>query len=144
MSGPALKKVDSHAAIHEAALNEARELTDMISRFFEHGKADKALEIAYVTVEHWESRTLAHADSEEAGLYKELAEDLPEGKKAVVTLTHDHDLLRRLVAQIKENLANDHIDHEVLQKFYALIQVDQIHNEDEEQCVKQRMKMTNE
>lgn len=135
MSGPGLKKVDSHAAIHEAALNEARELTDMIKGFLDHHQSDKALEVAYITVEHWESRTLAHADSEEAGLYKELVKASPESTNKAVTLTRDHDLLRRLVAEIKEHLSNRHIGYDVLHKFNALIEVDHIHNEDEEQWV---------
>lgn len=138
MSGPGLKKVDSHAAIHEAALNEARELTDLMAKLIHQRQMDKALETAYITVEQWESRTLAHADSEEAGLYQELSSESSEDKENVTRLTRDHDLLRRLVREIKQALADEVINHNVLQKFYALIHVDTIHNEDEEEWVHQR------
>jgi hypothetical protein len=57
MSGPALKHVDSHSAIHEAALMEAAELTDLLAKVIRKEEMDKALELAFVIVEHWETRT---------------------------------------------------------------------------------------
>src|SRR5690625_3645372 len=70
MSGPGLHHVDSHAAIHEAAIHEAEELNDILAKLLREKELEKALEVAYITVEHWESRTLRHADAEERGLYK--------------------------------------------------------------------------
>lgn len=143
MSGPGLKKADSHAAIHEAALNEARELTDMVRTLLNQGDKEKALEVAYVTLEHWESRTLAHADAEEAGLYQELAGDHPESCQPMIRLTRDHDLLRQLAKEIKDSLAKEEVGIEMLHRFYAMIEVDRLHNQDEEQWVAEQAGVNN-
>lgn len=131
MSGPALKHVDSHSAIHEAALIEAKELTDLLEKVLKNDESDKALELAFVVVEHWETRTLRHAASEEDGLYKELAETSPELKEDIIALTRDHELLRLLVNEIKHLLNSGEVGDEVLQRFQALILVDLLHNQKE-------------
>lgn len=132
MSGPALRKADSHSLIHEAALQEARELTNIFESLLHEDDFARALETAYIAVEHWETRTLAHASAEEDRLYKEIAEESPEWKEKVVALTRDHDLMRLLVGEIKESLANERMDDGVLQRFHALILVDELHNQEEE------------
>ncbi|ASK62636.1 hypothetical protein CFK37_10975 [Virgibacillus phasianinus] len=131
MSGPALKHVDSHNAIHEAALIEATELTELLDRLVTENQGDKALELAFIIVEHWETRTLQHAESEEEGLYKELAAESPELKDSIISLTRDHNLLRLLVKKIKESLDAGGINDQVVQHFQALILVDQLHNQEE-------------
>ncbi|HLS10004.1 hemerythrin domain-containing protein [Lentibacillus sp.] len=128
MSGPALKHVDSHTAIHEAALNEAIELTNMLDNLYQDNQKEKALELAYVLVEQWETRTLAHADAEEEGLYKDLVEEHPELKEDIVALTRDHDLLRLIVDEIRHKLPENGINDAIIQRFQSLIIVDEIHN----------------
>ncbi|SRR5690606_5296653 len=135
MSGPALKKLDSHALIHEAALTEAEELTSLFSRLLLEEETVKAKEVALIIVEHWETRTLKHAEAEEKGLYKEVVENNPDLKEVVIQLTRDHDLLRLLVKEIKELLANNKVDMEILQRFHALLLVDKYHNEEEENVI---------
>ncbi|MFD1039000.1 hemerythrin domain-containing protein [Virgibacillus byunsanensis] len=135
MSGPALRKVESHAMIHEAALQEAEELTNVLENLLKENDMDRALETAYITLEHWETRTLAHAEAEEMGLYKEIAEKSPELKDSVVALTRDHELLRLIVRQIKDILANTGVGVDVLQRFQALILVDKLHNDEEEKVL---------
>lgn len=135
MSGPALKHVDSHSAIHEAALIEAEELTELLEKVLNAGESDKALELAFVIVEHWETRTLRHAASEEEGLYKELVETSPELNDDIVALTRDHELLRLLVNEIKDLLNSGEVGEEALQRFQALILVDLLHNQKEEQIL---------
>ncbi|MDY0396619.1 hemerythrin domain-containing protein [Virgibacillus halophilus] len=135
MSGPGLRHVDSHSAIHEAALNEAVELTELLDQLIKDSILDKAMEVAYVIVEHWETRTLQHAASEEKGLYKELVEEDPAKKNAIVELTRDHELLRLLVKDIKGLLKQKLIDDQVVQRFQALILVDRLHNEAEEEIL---------
>lgn len=135
MSGPALKHVDSHSAIHEAALIEAKELTELLEKVIIADESDKALELAFVIVEHWETRTLRHAASEEDGLYKELAETSPELKEDIIALTRDHELLRLLVNEIKDLLNGGKVGDDVLQRFQALILVDLLHNQKEEQIL---------
>ncbi len=131
MSGPALRKVDSHSSIHEAALEEARELTELFARALELGEREGALELAYITVEHWETRTLQHALSEEEGLYIEAINMKPELHPVIISLTRDHQLLRELVQEIKNLLAGGEVTKEILYRFQALIVLDQLHNRDE-------------
>ena len=131
MSGPALKFVDSHSAIHEAALIEATELTELLEKVMKNEDLEKAIELAFVIIEHWETRTLRHAESEEEGLYKEIVETKPELKDDIVALTRDHDLLRLLVDEIKALLEQGEINDSVLQRFQALILVDLLHNQKE-------------
>lgn len=135
MSGPALKHVDSHAAIHEAALNEAIELNEILENLLKNNEIEKGLEAAYITVEHWETRTLRHAQSEEEGLYKEMVEEKPELKNSIVALTRDHDILRFIVKEIKEKLNKDGFNREVMQRFHALVIVDEFHNQEEERIL---------
>ncbi|WP_259392095.1 hemerythrin domain-containing protein [Paenibacillus thiaminolyticus] len=135
LTGPALKHVDSHSAIHEAALEEAKELTELLESCIEAGKTDEALELAYLIVEHWESRTLQHAQSEEEGLYKEAVERKPHLRDAVLMLTRDHNLMRYLVEEIKELLAEEGAIREAWLRFSALIHIDMLHNRDEERMI---------
>ncbi|MGG6312105.1 hypothetical protein [Paenibacillus macerans] len=139
MSGPSLRKVDSHALIHEAALEEAKELTELLALSLRRGEREKALDIAWIAVEHWESRTLQHAQSEEEGLYVEALEMKPELRDAVVALTRDHNLMRELVARIRERLELGEAGEEVLQRFQALILIDLMHNRDEEEMVEKEV-----
>ncbi|WP_026905817.1 hemerythrin domain-containing protein [Paucisalibacillus globulus] len=135
MSGPGLKHAESHAAIHEAALNEARELNEILAKLIENKDLERALEIAYVTVEHWETRTLRHADAEERGLYKELEEENPELRDSIIALKRDHDTLRFLVKNIKQSLDSEGISIHILEQFYALVHVDVYHNLEEERIL---------
>lgn len=135
MSGPGLKHVDSHSAIHEAALEEAKELNNILARLVKAGQTEKALQTAYIAVEHWETRTLRHAQAEEEGLYKELAEEHPELKAAITALVRDHNTMRYLVKQIKQTLETDGFTEEVLQQFHALVHVDAYHNFEEEKIL---------
>lgn len=131
MSGPSLKKVDAHSSIHEAALNEAKALRGIFQKCLEEGEMEKALQVAEITIEHWEARTLKHAESEEEGLYKELAEENPGLKHLVIQLTRDHDLMRIIVEQMNELLTKNEMDERMISLLDALIIVDSIHNEDE-------------
>ncbi|MGM8364956.1 hemerythrin domain-containing protein [Virgibacillus sp. W0181] len=135
MSGPGLKHIDSHSAIHEAALNEAIELNDILEALLKNNELEKALETAYVVVEHWESRTLQHATAEENGLYKDLVEESPELKDKITALTRDHDILRILIDEIKDMLDEGGFSDAVLQRFQSLVLVDIIHNREEERIL---------
>ncbi|MDQ0197752.1 hypothetical protein [Neobacillus ginsengisoli] len=131
MSGPSLKKQDAHSSIHEAALNEAKELRSLFYKCLKDGEKEKALQVAEIVIEHWESRTLKHAESEEEGLYKELVEENADLNHLVIKLTRDHDLMRRMVEQMKELLIKNEMDERMIALLDSLIIVDSIHNEDE-------------
>ena len=131
MSGPSLKKQDSHSSIHEAALNEAKELRELFRKCIENGEGEKALQVAAVVIEHWESRTLQHAEAEEEGLYKDMVKENPQLERVVHELTRDHDLMRRIVSNMKERLHAEDVDNRMLSLLDSLIIIDEIHNEDE-------------
>lgn len=131
MSGPALRSRDSHSSIHEAALSEAKDLTELIGNLLRDNQDGQAIEVAFILVEHWEGRTLRHAESEEEGLYNELMTKSPELKETIISLTRDHQLMRLLVKEIKDLLVNGGVNQEVLHRFYSLIFIDLLHNQDE-------------
>ncbi|PWU66720.1 hypothetical protein DLJ74_20145 [Gracilibacillus dipsosauri] len=131
MSGPALRKVDSHSAIHDAALQEARELTNVIERFWRNGNKERALKTAFITIEHWQTRTLAHADAEEEGLYQEIAAQSSEKHEKIMGLKRDHDLMRGIVSDLKEELSTNGMNEGIIQQLHALIIIDELHNQDE-------------
>lgn len=131
MSGPSLKKVDAHSSIHEAALNEAKELRELYRHCLKKEKQEKALQVAEITIEHWETRTLKHAEAEEEGLYKEMMEENPDLTEVVVQLTRDHNLMRNVVGQMKEYMMQKRVGEEFIRFMDALIVIDEIHNEDE-------------
>lgn len=82
---------------------------------------------------------MQHAQSEEEGLYVEALERNPQLKDVIVALTRDHQLLRELVAEIKDRLEQGEVGEEVLQRLQALILVDQLHNRYEEDMVENEM-----
>lgn len=131
MSGPSLKKQESHSSIHEAALNEAKELKDLFRKCLEDGERERALQVAGIAIEHWETRTLKHAEAEEDGLYKEMVEENPELEQLIIQLTRDHDLMRRIVETMKESLQTQKADYRMITLLESLIIIDEIHNEDE-------------
>jgi hypothetical protein len=126
-----ISKQKSHSSIHKAAINKAMELVEMLDRLLKEEQFTKALEVAFILVEHWETRTLQHSELEEEGLYRDLVKESPELKETIIALTRDHQLLRLLVMEINGILMNAVVNNEVLQRFQALILVDLLHNQDE-------------
>jgi len=131
LSGPSLRKKDAHSSIHEAALNEAIELRTLFQKCLEDGDKEKALQVIEVTIEHWESRTLKHAEAEEEGLYKDIVEANPDMLTTVIQLTRDHDLMRRIVDNLKNLLQSDEPNQRMITLLDSLVIIDQIHNDDE-------------
>lgn len=131
MSGPSLRKRDAHTSIHEAALHEAQELTHLFQQCLANHDEQKAIQVADILIEHWETRTLRHAEAEEEGLYREIVSEHPELQETVIQLTRDHDLLRRIVEQLKDRLLSHTADESMAAMFESLIIIDEIHNEDE-------------
>jgi hypothetical protein len=131
LSGPSLRKVDAHTSIHEASLNEAKELNELFQMCLKENQAKKAFRIAEVIIEHWETRTLRHAEAEEEGLYLEMVEGNPELQNLVIQLTRDHDLMRTIVERMKKLQANNEISEEMIKLQESIVIIDSIHNEDE-------------
>lgn len=132
MSGPSLNKLTAHRSIHDGALTEGRDLLRVIDKVFQEGNVEQAKIGADALVEHWETRTIAHADAEEDGFYKKKLKENPDIELTLAMLKRDHDLLRTLVIEIKQLLAEDGINNEVIDRFKAIYVLVQIHNRDEE------------
>jgi uncharacterized protein with von Willebrand factor type A (vWA) domain len=92
---------------------------------------EKAFQVAVVIVEHWETRTLKHAEAEEEGLYLEMIKENPELHHLVIQLTRDHDLMRRIVEKLKVKLSRNEVNAKMVSLMDSLIVIDSIHNEDE-------------
>jgi len=135
MSGPALKQADSHSSIHEAAIGEAQQLTALLRNCMAKEAFEEAYETACIALEHWETRTLAHAEAEEEGLYREIAELRSDWREIVIGLTRDHELMRQLAAEIRQTLAEEAVDDGVVRRFEAMILIDLLHNREEERMV---------
>lgn len=135
MSGPALKQLQAHRAIHEGGLSGAVGKTELMIEFLQEGDMKSADRAADELVEYWKSRVISHADAEEEGLYLEIKKENPELEKAITQLTRDHDLIRIIVQDIEDLRVTEKISPTVLQKFYALLVVNEIHSRDEERLL---------
>lgn len=135
MVGPALKHLHSHHAIHQGARSGAIQKTDHFIELFNGGEMEDANLVADDLLDYWETRVISHADVEEAGFYQEKVEQNPDLKEVVIKLARDHDLLRIIVQDIHEIRKEHGLNEEVLQKFYSLITVNEIHSRDEERLL---------
>ncbi|HIS29505.1 MAG TPA: hypothetical protein IAA78_08570 [Candidatus Avamphibacillus intestinigallinarum] len=135
MVGPALRKQHSHKSIHDGAHAEASELTEIVERLFEEQRAEECLKAGEMLIEFWQTRVIAHADSEEeeGGLYHEMKEKEPALRDDIIQLTRDHDILRKLVSELEKDVPEKKaIEQEHLHKFRALLIVNEIHSRSEE------------
>lgn len=132
MSGPSLRKLDAHHAIHEGAFSEAKQLTEMLNQLVSEKRSEEATEAADALIEHWEMRIIGHADSEEEGFYPDVLEQEPELRDTITMLKRDHDLLRIFAKEIREILKGKGVTKEVLDRFSALLLVNEVHSREEE------------
>lgn len=133
MSGPGLNQKDAHHAIHQAAFREAEQLTLTLRHTLRTGDQQHATWVAAVLIEHWQTRTLRHADAEETGWYREILAERPELQNDVIALTRDHELLRILLAEIQGILSVRGIAAGVVERFEAMLLLNGIHSRSEEQ-----------
>lgn len=132
-SGPSLTRRDAHHAIHEAAFTEAEELTCLLRQAAQASDHERALHLVGVLVEHWQTRTLRHAEAEEQGWYRDIARERPDLQTDIVQLTRDHDLLRRLLGEIELIVAVRGWVTGIVERFEAMLLVNAIHSREEEQ-----------
>ncbi|AGT31098.1 hypothetical protein M493_03960 [Geobacillus genomosp. 3] len=131
MGGPSLRKLDAHRSIHHGAFAEAKRLTDLLEKLYDERRSEHLAEVADALAEHWEKRVIAHAEAEEEGFYREKAGEGEDLAETVARLKRDHDLMRKLIAEIRERLP-EQVDGEVLTRFHALLHINRIHSADEE------------
>ena len=132
MSGPSLKQLHAHRSIHDGAYSEGREMVELLCKLYQDNRLEHARMAADALVEHWETRTLAHAESEEEGFYLEKSRVSPELAEKVLMLKRDHDLMRILVKEIKQFLADDTISENVIDRFKSLFFLVRVHSVEEE------------
>lgn len=135
MTGPALKQLQSHRAIHEGGLSGAIGKTEMLIDFLQEGDQENAERAANDLVDYWKTRVISHADAEEDGFYQEIVNENPSMEKSIVQLTRDHDLIRIIISDIESLRETDWMSPSVLQKFYALLVVNEIHSREEERLL---------
>lgn len=135
MSGPSLRQLHAHHAIHEGALSGAIAKTEEIEDLLRAKEYEVALQAADHLLEYWETRIISHADAEEEGFYLEMLEKNPDLEDTVAKLTRDHDLLRIIAEDIKKMLKEEGLTYEVMKQFHALLVVNAIHSRDEERLL---------
>ncbi|NMP23970.1 hemerythrin domain-containing protein [Sulfobacillus harzensis] len=106
MSGPALRQVTSHRAIHENAWHEVQEALKMAEALLFRDDRERFAEVAEVFLEVAEARVLVHAHEEETGLYLEWIEVNPDIHPRIKTLKHEHRALRRFATDLEEAMVN--------------------------------------
>lgn len=136
MSGPALRQLHSHKAIHEGGLSGAIMKTDDLLEYVEQGETEMVGQACDHLLDYWKTRVISHADAEEEGFYKQMVEEKPELERDIIQLTRDHDLMRILVADIEALREEDPaVTPEILQKFQGLIVVNELHSREEERLL---------
>ncbi|UOF91858.1 hemerythrin domain-containing protein [Fodinisporobacter ferrooxydans] len=132
MSGPALKQLHAHHAIHQGTFTEAEEIMEIIRQLCLQGSTDRALELSHILMEHWETRTLAHAEAEEEGFYLEKIQENPELTTLITKFKRDHELVKILVNETKELLQQREINQAILTRLEAILAIVEIHSREEE------------
>lgn len=132
MSGPSLRQLHAHHAIHQGALSGALTKTEEVEDLLRAKEFEVARQAADHLLEYWETRIISHADAEEEGFYQEMLEQKPELKETVADLTRDHEIMRLVAADIKKLLVEEGVSYEVMKQFHALLVVNAIHSREEE------------
>ncbi|MCL4318515.1 MAG: hypothetical protein M1596_01245 [Firmicutes bacterium] len=104
MSGPALRRQDSHRLIHQMAWSEAQDILNVLKSLWDQGNVDRVAQTAEVFLEHIETRILSHAVEEETGLYGEWRAMNDEWAPMIASLVADHEALRQTAQHINSAL----------------------------------------
>jgi len=102
MVGPALTRLSSHRAIHEAAWAEAEQIVAWARRAYGEQANDLFARTVEAFLVHVETRIFSHAEEEERGLDPTWLTNHPEKTSTVEELRHEHDTLRRMAQDIDE------------------------------------------
>lgn len=131
MSGPSLYKLQAHKSIHDGVVFEGKELLDLLIKVHGENHEEHSKMTAEALIEHWETRLIAHADSEEESFYDEKIKENPPLQEQITKLKRDHDLFRILIKEIKELMENG-VNEQIIDRFKTIYVLAQIHNEQEE------------
>ncbi|MET3111233.1 hypothetical protein [Salinicoccus halitifaciens] len=138
MVGPALRKFDSHKAIHDAGLGGAKERIEGMRELLEKKEYDHLAEEIESFIEFVEGKIIVHADTEEEdeGLYTIAVKNDPGLHDKVQHLIRDHDLMRVIAGKMKDELGREKPDYRQLIDFAnSVIIINEIHSRDEEEAL---------
>src|SRR5699024_2483270 len=113
-----------------------KSLTADMIQLYNAGEAKDALQTARMLLKHWEEKIIAHADTEDEGLYPDLLQKDETDKKGIHMMMHDHDLFRQIAASIKETLDQDNkVTQEMNNKFTSTIIINKLHHKGKEKYI---------
>ncbi|MGG5253991.1 hemerythrin domain-containing protein [Neobacillus sp. SM06] len=135
MSGPSLRKKKAHHSIHDGIYTEARDLTNLLKKVISENQFEHLNELTEALIEHWETRTLAHAVAEEEGFFVEKLAAEPELEEMIIKLKRDHQLMKMIIEQIKQSIASEGVTENAIRGFDALLVLFLLHNEEEEKSL---------
>ncbi len=135
-SGPALKQLTAHRAIHDGAQVEAKALTTNVIQLFHSKEKEACLTAAKELLKNWEEKIIAHADAEDEGLYQELLARDDVSNQSLYMLMRDHDLFRKIAARIKDKIEEQgEVTQENIYELTTLIVLNDFHHEGEEESL---------
>ncbi len=137
MSGPALRGVESHHAIHQTAWYEAEEALEAAETLHVASDGARFARVAEVFLEVVEARILAHAAEEEAGLYREWLEADDGVRSAVNLLMLEHDTLRHLALAVEAAMVEKEHDA-ALSRMREFLEASAAHSRHEEAILRGR------
>ncbi|CAM4177189.1 hypothetical protein [Lacicoccus alkaliphilus] len=138
MVGPALRKFDSHKAIHDAGLGGAKERIEGMRGLLEKKEYAHLAEEVDSFIEFVEGKIIVHADTEEEenGLYTVAVKNDPGLHDKVQHLIRDHDIMRIIAGKMKDEIRREDPDYQQLIDFAnSVIIVNEIHSRDEEEAL---------
>ncbi|AIQ18320.1 hypothetical protein H70357_17720 [Paenibacillus sp. FSL H7-0357] len=97
MTGPSLRQLHAHHAIHQGGLSGAIAKTEEVEELLEAKEIEVARQAADHLIEYWETRIISHADAEEDGLIPEVIHQFHA--LLVVNSIHSRDEERLLLAE---------------------------------------------
>lgn len=131
MSGPALRNLSSHHAIHETGYQEAWEAFELAQKLDKSPPYEGLTSVVEVFLEIVSARILNHAAEEEQGLYEEWNHKGAIKPAEIAQLTREHDSLRELARALELRIKEGRYD-EVLPQMSRLLETSSIHSRHEE------------
>ncbi len=135
MSGPALREVKSHHAIHEMAWNEAFAAWQLAQEAQRLGQTEVFARIVEVFLQAMEGRILVHAQDEEEGLYQEWLMISGNWESVVRGLIQEHTTMRPLSLELESAMvAQDYAKAVALMTHW--LELSSRHSQHEEEVIR--------
>lgn len=134
MSGPALRQPAAHHAIHQAAWQDAEEALELAAAMLAASRGDEFARMVEIFLEVVATRILAHAQEEEAGLYREWRAEHAGWGGEVDALIREHDTLRELAAAVEQAMRG-HDAVGAMSAMHRLLQASDLHARHEEEVL---------